>query len=394
MEDKKYRKNDLFLPSYFEISLISVYFPDLNFFSGGKMQFFIKNMLAKNKYRIATTISLAAIVIAGCQSKKEKNNTEVLGTFNSKSIKYSDLSVAERNELINAQKKVYETAQAILEKHYLDAWFEEYKEKNKLASVDAARQDFYSKKASVSDSTVENFLTENANNPQLKQIPEKERAGLVKQYLSRMEQAKAEQDIILDAQEKGKISLTGIEKPQDIVVTFNDSGYKYHPKLTNPKVTIVEFADYQCPYCVRAHETLEKVLADYKDNVQFVYKDFPLMQIHPQALPAAVAAKCAEKQNKYWDMHKALYAKGTIEKLSNDTYVKIATDLKLNIPEFKACIEDKDKTISKTVMLQMEEANNIGINATPSIFINGEKYEGNLSVSALKKEIDEKLKGK
>lgn len=358
------------------------------------MNFAIKNLLQKNKYRIAATVGLTTLIAISCQSQKSKNNSEVVGTFNSKTIKYADLSVAEKTELINAQKKVYETAQAILEKHFLDSWFEEYKDKNKLASIDAARQDYYSKKASVNDEIVQKFLTDNANNPQLLQIPANERAGLVKQYLARMEQAKAEQEILAEAQEKGKIIVTGFEKPQEIIVSFNDTGYKYNANLKNPKVTIVEFADYQCPYCVRAHETIEKVLGDYKDKVQFIYKDFPLLQIHPEALPAAIAAKCAASQNKYWEMHKLLYIKGSTEKLSNETYNKIATEIKLNVPEFKTCIEDKDKTLSKSIMAQMEEGNNIGVSGTPSIFINGEKFEGNLSIAGLKKAIDEKLKTK
>lgn len=359
------------------------------------MNFSIKNLLNKNKYKIATTLTLTTLAFIGCQSQKSKSNDEVLGTFNSKTIKFKDLSTSEKTELINAQKKVYETAQAILEKHYLDAWFDDYKNQNKLASLDAAKEDYYSKKALVGDEVVKKFLADNANNPQLLQIPEDKRSSLVKQYLTRMEQAKAEQELIAEAQDKGKIKVTGIEKPQEIIVTINDTtGYKYNSNLKNPKVTIVEFADYQCPYCVRAHETLEKVMAEYKDKVQYIYKDFPLMQIHPEALPAAIAAKCAANQNKYWEMHKLLYVKGSTEKLSTDTYQKIATELKLNIADFKVCLEDKDKTISQAVMAQMEEGNSIGVSGTPSIFINGEKFEGNLSVAGLKKEIDAKLNTK
>ena len=72
-----------------------------------------------NKYHIGTSITILAVAIAGCVSQKDKTSTEVLGTYNSKQVKFSDLSIAEKTELVNAQKKVYETAQAILEKYYL-----------------------------------------------------------------------------------------------------------------------------------------------------------------------------------------------------------------------------------------------------------------------------------
>jgi protein-disulfide isomerase len=355
------------------------------------MNLLLSKMKKINKYHIGTSITILAVAIAGCVSQKDKTSTEVLGTYNSKQVKFSDLSIAEKTELVNAQKKVYETAQAILEKYYLDSWFADYQAKNKIASLDLAKKDFYSKNANISDEVVQNFIKENAANPQMQQIPEKERAGLVKQYLTRMEQSKAEQGILLKAQEEGKINVVGIEKPKDIQVTFNNEGYKYDSSLKDPKVTIVEFADYQCPYCVQAHETIEKVLAAYKGKVQYVFKDFPLTQIHPEAMPAAIAAKCASNQNKYWEMHKLLFGRAPMDKLSGDMYYKYATDLKLNMNDFKSCMEDKDKTLSKSVMAQLEEGNSIGVSGTPSIFINGQKYEGNLSFEGIKKEIDEKL---
>ena len=185
-----------------------------------------------------------------------------------------------------------------------------------------------------------------------------------------------------------------VEKPQEIQVTFNNDGYKYDSTLKDPKITIVEFADYQCPYCVQAHETIEKVLSSYKGKVQYIFKDFPLTQIHPEAMPAAIAAKCAANQNKYWEMHKLLFNRAPMDKLSGDMYDKFAKDLKLNLNDFKSCMEDKDKTLSKSIMAQLDEGSSIGVSGTPSLFINGKKYEGNLSVEALKKEIDGKLNAK
>jgi protein-disulfide isomerase len=346
------------------------------------------------KYQIISSLACVSLVLTGCQTQNTKSNLSndsLFGTYNSKSVKFSELTPGEKSEIINAQKKVYDTAQSILEKYYLDSWFVEYQAKNKLANLEDARKDYFSKNVKVLDEDIQKFIKQNSANPQMQQIPEKERSSLVKQYLTRLEQAKAEQAILQKAEEEGKISLVGIEKPVDLIVNFTSGGYKYDSNLKEPKITIVEFADYQCPYCVQAHETIEKILSSYKGKVQYIFRDFPLTEIHPQAMPAAIAAKCASSQGKYWEMHKLLFNRSPMAALSTDMYTKFATQLDLNLNDFKSCQEDKGQTISKSILADMEEGNNIGVNATPSIFINGQKYEGNLSFEGIKKEIDERL---
>lgn len=355
--------------------------------------FFIK-IRKIGKYQIISSLASLSLILTGCQtqnSKNTSNNDGLFGIYNSKSVNFSDLSPGEKSEIINAQKKVYETAQSILEKYYLDSWFTEYQTKNKLASLESARKDYFSKNVKVLDEDIQKFIKQNSANPQMQQIPEKERSGLVKQYLIRMEQAKAEQVILQKAEEEGKINLVGIEKPVDLVVNFKLGGYKFDSNLKEPKITIVEFADYQCPYCVQAHSTIEKILSSYKGKVQYIFRDFPLMEIHPQAMPAAIAAKCAANQGKYWEMHNLLFDRSPMSTLSSEMYNKFASQLNLNMNNFKTCQEDKEQTLSKSILADMEEGNNIGVNATPSIFINGKKYEGNLSFEGIKKDIDEKL---
>ncbi len=346
------------------------------------------------KYQIVSSLACFSIMLSGCQTQDPKNelsNDNLFGTYNSKSVKFSDLTLGEKSDIINAKKKVYDTAQSILEKYYLESWFTEYQTNNKLSSLEEARKDYFSKNVKVLDENIQNFINQNLANPQMQQIPEKERKGLVKQYLTRLEQDKVEKAILQKAEDEGKINLVGIEKPVDLIINFNDSGYKYDSNLKEPKITIVEFADYQCPYCVQAHGTIEKILSSYKGKVQYIFRDYPLAEIHPQAMPAAIAAKCASNQGKYWEMHKLLFSRSPMASLSIDMYNKFAAQLNLNMNDFKFCQEDKEQVIGKSILADMEEGNNIGVNATPSIFINGQKYEGNLSFEGIKKQIDEKL---
>lgn len=133
-------------------------------------------------------------------------------------------------------------------------------------------------------------------------------------------------------------------------------------------VAVVEFSDYQCPYCrdfhARIYPRLKKEFVD-TGAVQFVHKDLPLKSIHPQALPAALAAGCAGLQKKFWPMHEALYANQG--KLSPALYPRLARELGLDEPKFSACLADPAR--EQFVMRDTLEAQKLGISGTPSFVI-------------------------
>lgn len=334
------------------------------------------------------------LFFTSCQTQIVKNNFDeniIIGTNNSKSIKFSDLTPKEKSDIISAQKKVYETAQMILSNYYLNSYFKDYQINNKINDIENAKKEYFAQRIKITDGDVQNFLNQNIENHQLQQIPEKEKYRLVKQYLTQLEKNKIEQSIYTKAIKEGKIKITGIEKPVEISFNFNMNGYLYDNNLKKPKITIVEFADYQCPYCVQAHSTIEKVLSNYKGKVQYIFRDFPLNEIHPEAMPAAIAAKCASHQGKFWEMHRLLFNRSPMSPLSEEIYSKFASELKLNMETFKLCQEDKDQYIKNSIQKDINEGNNAGVNATPFIFINGKKYDGNLTFEEIKKEIDEQL---
>lgn len=349
-----------------------------------------------SKSKLFASLTVISITLLSCTSQtpqKDSKNANILGSFESKNVALSELSQAERNALFDAEKRLYDTAKFILEKHYLENWYAKYKEENKLTAEVDARTHYLSKSTAIKDEQVKAFISQNEKNPQMQQIPEKERFGLVKNYLMRVEQEKAEQVILEKAEKEDKIKVLAFEKPIAPVAQFSDLGYKYRPDLKNPKVTLVEFADYQCPYCVKATATINEILKAYDGKIQLIYRDFPL-NFHKEAMPAAVAAKCADKQGKYWEMHKELFEVQNKEPLSLQVYSNIAKKINLNDSEFKKCLDDKDGEIKKTILADIKEAETLGINGTPTLYINGHKYEGNFSVESLKKEIDSRLASK
>ena len=132
----------------------------------------------------------------------------------------------------------------------------------------------------------------------------------------------------------------------------------------NAAVTIVEYSDFQCPFCERFHGTMKQVMTDYKGKVRWILRPFPL-SFHPEAVNAAVAAECAGQQNKFWE-----YGDKLIENQSTlgaDLYKKLATDLGLDAGKFATC--QADKAITDLVNKVAAGGGAAGVNGTPGSFI-------------------------
>ena len=153
----------------------------------------------------------------------------------------------------------------------------------------------------------------------------------------------------------------------------------------NAPVTIVEYTDYQCPFCQRyAQETFPQVLTDMIDNgrVHYILKDFPLDSIHPAARAAATAARCAGEQDAYLEMHDAIFANQTNWGGQDAAQVLagIAAELGLNVTDFNACVSDG--RYDAVIQENLEEGANLGVNGTPAFFINGFLFSGALPFEA------------
>lgn len=181
------------------------------------------------------------------------------------------------------------------------------------------------------------------------------------------------------------------EPPQDIKrydVPVDDD-YIYGSE--DAPITIVEFSDFQCPYCSRWYvEVLEPLLAMYPGQIRFVYRDFPLISIHPEAVPAAVAANCAGEQGKYYDFHNSIFS-GDYG-LSADAYKKYAADLGLDNDAFATCIEED--RYRDEVMADLEWATGFGVQSTPTFFVNGIPMVGAQPLEMFTTLIDWELEGK
>ena len=171
-------------------------------------------------------------------------------------------------------------------------------------------------------------------------------------------------DDIKKLQTAGPSKRSKPDTPKEVLVSFDDDYIKGDPKAP---VTILEFSDYQCPYCRKFHnEVLPQIQEEYisKGKVRYIFRDYPL-SFHKQAVPAAVAANCAGEQGKYWEMNDFLFSNPG--KLSTAKIIPEAEGLGLDKAKFEACVNDDSKKAE--VDADFKAGKNYGVRGTPSLFI-------------------------
>lgn len=168
------------------------------------------------------------------------------------------------------------------------------------------------------------------------------------------------------------------------------------------KVVVVNFDDFECPFCSRMHQTLfPEILKEYGDRVTFIYKDYPLAEIHPWAIHAAVDANCLAAQNSdaYWDFADYVHSNqhevsdqktptGRFDELDRLAILQ-AQKHNLDVPKLQACVKAQDESAVKA---SMKEGDDIGVEATPTLFVNGQKIDGAVPISQLRAALDRALK--
>ena len=229
------------------------------------------------------------------------------------------------------------------------------------------------------DEEVDAFYQE--NQAQIRQ-PKEQVSVQIHQYLSQQRQQEGRKELLTALDEKYG-SETFLE-PLRLMVAAE--GFPSKGPADAP-VTIVEFSDFQCPYCSRVLPILDKVTEEYGDKVQIVFRQFPLLNIHPQALKAAEASLCAHDQGKFWEMHDAMFEdqKG----LRVDQLKAKAGALGFDIAAFDECL-DSGKYADQ-ISEDLREGSQMGVTGTPAVFINGRFLSGAQPYETFARIIDEEL---
>ncbi|MBI2484337.1 DsbA family protein [Candidatus Uhrbacteria bacterium] len=172
----------------------------------------------------------------------------------------------------------------------------------------------------------------------------------------------------------------------------------YQSLLSNPlapsfgpkdaAVTVVEFLDFQCPYCGANHEDLMRLMSTYQESsVRFEFRQFPITSIHPHAVPAAQAALCSHEQGRYLDMQNIMFTRQ--DDIKPEAYTPWAAELGMNLAQFNTCLAEKK--YHSVIKKDLSDAQSLGIQGTPTWFINGERVVGQISYEEMTAIIDDYL---
>lgn len=304
----------------------------------------------------------------------------VVATVNDVNITAGELSEAAKNRLQKIEQEVYEVKKDTLDGLVEKKLVEQAAAKQGKTAEAYIKESVDDKVTPPSDDEVKSFYE--ARKDQMGSKPLKDAQDSIKMFLTQGKKQGLQQQLIggLHATANVKINL---EVPRvDVEAGDNPSlGAK------NAPITLIEFTDYQCPFCSRVRATVNQLIDDYKDKVRYTLRDYPL-PFHQFAKKAHEAAHCAGDQNKYWEYNKELWAHQ--QALQPDKLKEYAKGLKLDAKDFDKCLDGGKYT--KKVEENAEAGSNVGVQGTPSFFINGIFLSGARPISDFKNIIEQELK--
>jgi protein-disulfide isomerase len=321
----------------------------------------------------------AALVLSGPRILSAQESQKAVATIDGQPIYEQDLMSVAGPNLLELRQQEFKVKSDALNQLIRKKLIEVEAKKKGLTAEELFKQEVHSKIAEPSDDEAKGYYlaVKSANT-----LPFDEIKSQVKQLLKNSEIQQAREKYTDSLRDKTQVST--LLQPPSVQVASDPARVK---GSADAPVTILEFGDFQCPFCGKVEPVLQDLLDKYKGNVKLAYRDFPLSQIHQHAEMAAEASRCALKQGKYWEMHDAMFADQA--KLDKADLVKTAASLGMDQEPFESCLKSgKDKAM---VEEDIEAGSHAGVNATPTFFINGEFLGGAQSEADFVTIIDRQL---
>lgn len=315
-----------------------------------------------------------------CQDTKTKEGEGIIAVINGSTIiREKEIDEAIGSQLYSLQERIYNLRKKALENLVTHVLLKEEASRRGVTEEELRKQ-LMPSKVDVKQSEVDKSYAD------------------ILGTLENMSEDEAKQRIRLDLESRLKLDLykaavsevlnkarieTFLSAPVPPSSRINAEGPSRGPR--DAPVTIVEFSDFQCPYCKQAAISLNPVIEGYGSNIRLVFKQMPL-SIHPDAFKAAQASVCAGEQGKFWEFHDVLFSSG---ELSEQALKKYALNLGLKMNEFNTCLSSE--TSAAVVRRDMQEAMRADVQGTPTFFVNGRIVRGIRNVEDFKNVIDQAL---
>jgi len=317
-------------------------------------------------------------VATECQTASSAKASPPLATVDGQSITDDDLAPYVASQLRPIREQEYQIKRKALDALIGQKVVEAEAKKRGLTTEKLLEQDVDAKVSEPTEAEINAVYL-----VQREQIgrPFEEVKGQLQQSLKKSKIAQARQDYAAKLRDQAKVSV--LMTPPRTQVGFDPARVRGNPKA---KVMIVEFSDFQCPYCGQVQRTLKNVLAKHQD-VALSFRDMPVTPIHPMAMSAAEAARCAGEQGKFWELHDLMFADQS--GLDHDGLLNKAKKLQLEEKQFETCLTGEKYRAQ--ILEDSREGMRAGVTGTPGFFINGVFASGALSEAEFERQIQEQL---
>jgi predicted DsbA family dithiol-disulfide isomerase len=322
----------------------------------------------------STCLILVLVAVASAQSPDT-----VLATVNNIEITQKQVDDSVAAQIYPLQQQLYAIRKAALE-NIITTKVLETEAASRHISIEDLRKQLTVGEVNVTRTQVEDAYKQNASFFATMSPDEaRERLRLDLENQARMKHYRGG----LDALRKKWTITMNLSPP--VFVSELDDGFSPVKGAANPVVTIVEFSDFECPFCKQVQSVLRQIVEKYGREVRLVFKHLPL-EGHRNSLPAARAAYCAAEQDRFWQFHDAIF---TASNLSPPALEQIASDLGLGLPKFQECVASERSRAA--VVKDIEAATLLRIESTPSFVVNGKVIKGALSFAEFQKIIEQEL---
>ena len=305
----------------------------------------------------------AMLLIPFCLPALAADLPEVVATVHDQPISAEELSASMRGQLLQMDMERYEAMKAQLDALVAQRLIALEAAARGISVEEFERVEIFAKMEPVTPEQVRSFY--DANKERLPRSFE-ELEGRIMVHLQRQSEARRRAALGRELRQQYPVRIA--LAPPRVDVGADDDPF-LGPQ--DAPVTLVEFSDFQCPYCRRVQSVLKRLMTAYHGKLKLVFRDFPLRQIHPEAQKAAEAAQCANDQGKFWPYHDRLFA---ATELGVEDLKQYAVELGLDAEGFDTCL-DSEK-YSQEVQKDIDDARAVGVNATPAFFVNGLPING------------------
>ncbi|MBI2342893.1 MAG: thioredoxin domain-containing protein [Deltaproteobacteria bacterium] len=335
-------------------------------------------------YRFRWMMAAALVSITACQPSQPQGGAAlqipaVVATVDGESISAKELQDAAAGQLTRLNAEIYQIHKVALDNLVGEKLIAAKAKKEGKTPEEFLKQEIDAKIEAPTEEALKQFYEQNKGQMGGKSFAEIR--DQIEKFLVSSQQRQLEQQMASSLQAGAEIK-TFIEPPRVKVAAGDAPGRG--PK--DAPVTVIEFSDYQCPFCGRSRPTVTQILEHYGDKVRYVFRDFPL-SFHAQAMKAHEAAYCAGDQGKYWEMNTKLFE--SQRALEVDQLKKYAEELSLTMPDFTQCLES-GKYVER-IKKNVDEGSAVGVTGTPAFFINGIPVSGARPFADFQKIIDEEL---